>query len=67
MEITLNNQRQFINEGATLHDIVFSQLSEKQNGIAVAVNDTVIPKQYWPLIPLYSNDNILIIKVTQGG
>jgi sulfur carrier protein len=67
MEIILNNQHHFINEGATLQDIVFSQLNEKQNGVAVAVNDNVIPKQNWSTTPLHSNDTILIIKVTQGG
>ena len=67
MEITLNNQIQTITEGVTLLDFVFSQLGEKQNGVAVALNNMVIPKQNWPITTLNSNDQILIIKATQGG
>lgn len=67
MEIILNNQSQIINEGSTLQDIVLAQLGDKQKGVAIAVNNMVIQKQVWPLTILKSNDNILIIKATQGG
>lgn len=67
MEIILNNQSQIINEGSTLQDIVLAQLGDKQKGVAIAVNNVVIQKQAWPLTIVKSNDNILIIKATQGG
>ena len=67
MEITLNNQIHTITESITLLDLVFSQIGEKQNGVAVALNDAVIPKQNWQTTQLNSNDHILIIKATQGG
>jgi sulfur carrier protein len=67
MEIKLNNQTQLINEGSTLHDIVFAQLGEKQKGVAVAINNTVIQKQFWNTTVINQNDSILIIKATQGG
>ena len=67
MEITLNDQLKTVTESATLYDIVFTQLGEKQNGVAVALNNTVIPKPNWQTTKLTSNDNILIIKATQGG
>ena len=67
MDITLNNQTHTITESLTLLDFVFSQIGEKQNGIAVALNNNVIPKQNWQTTQLNSNDNILIIKATQGG
>ena len=67
MEIKLNDQSKTITESTTLYDIVFTQLGEKQNGVAVALNNTVIPKQNWQTTKLKSNDNILIIKATQGG
>lgn len=67
MEIKINNQTQIITSGTTLQTIAFSQLGEKQKGIAIAVNETVIPKSNWEKYIIQSNDNILIIKATQGG
>lgn len=37
------------------------------NGIALAVNETVIPKNEWEKFQLQDNDKVLIIKATQGG
>jgi thiamine biosynthesis protein ThiS len=38
----------------------------KQNGIAIAINNTIIPKQNWHLHYLNETDDILIISATQG-
>jgi len=67
MEILINNQKQSVTENISLQEFVFSQLGDKQKGIAVAINDTVIPKVNWETYLIQSNDNILIIKATQGG
>lgn len=67
MEITLNNQKLIISEEESLQDLVFAQLGEKQNGIAIAVNNAVVPKKDWSSTHLNENDSILIIKATQGG
>ncbi|MCZ8286210.1 MAG: sulfur carrier protein ThiS [Bacteroidia bacterium] len=67
MEITLNHTPHEVTEHTTLYDIVCSQVGDKQKGIAVAVNDTVIPRATWGWHAVQSNDNILIIKATQGG
>lgn len=67
MNITINNQQFEINNAASLHEVVISQLGEKLNGVAVAVNETVIPKINWGQITLNKNDNVLIIRATQGG
>lgn len=67
MDITLNDQILTIAESTMLSEIVLSQLGEKQNGVAVALNNAVIPKTKWHTIQLKSNDQLLIIKATQGG
>lgn len=67
MEITINNQTQSVAEGTTVQAIVSAQLGEKQKGIAVAINNAVIPKQAWEQTLINNNDTILIIKATQGG
>lgn len=67
MEITLNDKTHSVSENTSLYEIVFSQLGDQQKGVAVAVNDTVIPKSNWEKHILQSKDHILIIKATQGG
>lgn len=67
MEIKINNQLQSVDEQSTLQSVVFLLLGEKQKGIAVALNDTVILKNNWSETKLRSNDHVLIIKATQGG
>lgn len=67
MEITLNDKKHSVTENSSLYDLVFAQMGDKHKGIAVAVNDTVIPKSQWENHIIKSNDQILIIKATQGG
>ncbi len=66
MEITVNNEVKTINDDAlvSLLDVV---LGEKTKGIAVAVNQTIVPKADWGKTSLNANDAVLIIKATQGG
>lgn len=37
------------------------------NGIAIAINGTVVKKTDWSLRVLQNSDEVLIIKSTQGG
>lgn len=67
MEIILNNQKKVISEGTSLEELVYAQLGEKQKGIAVAVNNTVVQKDAWPTQKIKPNDSILIIQASQGG
>lgn len=66
MEIKLNNQKKTISS-SKLQDLLHEVLGEKTKGTAVAVNDTVVLKTDWPNFELKQNDNVLIIKATQGG
>ncbi|HWW38579.1 MULTISPECIES: sulfur carrier protein ThiS [unclassified Pedobacter] len=67
MKIKINNQEKEIAEHTTLQNIVFGHLGDKQNGTAVAVNNSVIQKSLYESYQLKANDDILIIKATQGG
>lgn len=58
----------------TKHDLDLKFLSElterlgiKSTGIAMAVDDTVIPKSEWSTFQVSENDKITIIQATQGG
>ena len=68
MELTINNQlRRFPEQNLSIQDLMNIEMAEKQSGIAVAVNNTVIPKVHWANHNLSSSDSILIITATQGG
>ena len=67
MEILINNQKHTVVEDITLQTIANTQLGSKQKGVAIAINETVIPKSNWETQFIQSNDHILIIKATQGG
>lgn len=67
MEIILNNQTKEIGSQHSLQYLLNNWVGEKQKGIAVAVNDTVIPKSTWEKYFLNEKDNVIIIKATQGG
>lgn len=67
MTIILNNHPKEVAEATTLESIVNTELGSKRNGIAVGVNNTVIPKTQHDSYIVQPNDAILIIKATQGG
>ena len=67
MEIIVNNQPQTVSENASVQSLAEELLGDKQKGVAIAVNDTVVTKTQWAATFLKANDNIIIIKATQGG
>ena len=67
IKIKVNNNFQSIESQTFLSDFIANLLSNQTNGVAVALNDEVVEKTAWSKVELKSNDNILIIKATQGG
>lgn len=43
------------------------RLKISPNGIAIAINDRVIPKVSWDVHTLHENDRLTIIRAAQGG
>lgn len=66
MNLTVNNNSHIIDESTTI-DKLIEQLNIDSKGIAIAVNLTVVSKENWNKTALKENDNITIIKATQGG
>ena len=64
--VTVNQDTKNISATASL-DKLLEQLNISLVGIAVAVNNQIITKQNWANTSLHQNDNITIIKATQGG
>lgn len=68
MELKINNQtKQFASNSLTVQELLDLEIPIKQNGIALAINNTVIPKSDWNFHPIKETDDILIISATQGG
>ena len=68
MELKINNQtKTFALDSLTVQALLDLEIPNKQNGIALAINNTVIPKQDWDSHKLNETDDILIISATQGG
>jgi len=67
MEIIFNNHPRQIEAKSSILIALNNLIGDKQKGIAVAVNETVVPKAQWDSYELKHNDNVLVIKATQGG
>ncbi len=68
MELKINNQtKYFATDNLTVQALLDLEIPEKQNGIALAINNTVIPKSHWNSHLIKETDDILIISATQGG
>ena len=67
MQISVNNAPLQVSEEANLKDVVESMDLQSTDGIAVAVNQEVIPRGGWESQVLQPDDAVLIITATQGG
>jgi len=67
MEITVNHQTYQVADVCSIEQMLNIVLPLTQSGIAVAINEVIIPKKTWSSELIKSNDQILIIKATQGG
>jgi len=68
MELKINQQiKQFNAESLSVQSLLDLEIPNKQNGIAVAINSTVVPKIRWNEFFVQETDEILIISATQGG
>jgi sulfur carrier protein len=65
MEITLNGERRE-HAGATLGALV-AQLGIRRDGIAVALNDDVVPRAQLETTALQDGDRVEIIVAVAGG
>ncbi len=64
--VKVNQEEHQFLDNVTLLTLV-ADLKIATNGIAIAINQSIIKKENWSEQLLQNNDNILIIKATQGG
>ncbi len=68
MKIKVNGKEEVLGSAMKLSEYVSISLNGKEpRGIAVAVNDFIIPKQKWETVIINENDAIEIVHAVQGG
>lgn len=66
MKVQVNNKEVETISGSTLTQLT-AQLELPVRGIAIAVNNKMIPRTEWERFALHENDNLVIIKAACGG
>ncbi|MEP2026392.1 MAG: sulfur carrier protein ThiS [Reichenbachiella sp.] len=67
MKIKLNDIELHLTEKSQLTALLKANNLYHESGIAVAINEEIMPRQTWEQYQVQENDNILIITATQGG
>ena len=68
MKIVINNEKREVPRQTNILELL-SLLSVKadQPGMAVAVNQKVVPRKVWETTLLNDQDDVLLIRASQGG
>ena len=66
IEIKINDESKIIDDSTSLENLVNQTLNDHK-GLAVAINNSVVPKGEWERTALKPNDKVLFIRATQGG
>lgn len=65
--IRLNDEPRLIRAGTSVLDLLAALDLAERKGLAVAINGSVVPRTSWPDRVLIENDQVLVIRATQGG
>ena len=66
-EVSINQQKFQVPEDGCLADVLPLLRIMQADGIAIAVNETVVPRPEWAEHRLLEGDRIFVIRATQGG
>lgn len=66
MKVQVNNKEMEINISTTVGQLA-DKLELPSAGVAVAVNNQMLPRAEWSASMLQENDNIVVIKAACGG
>ena len=68
MNLVLNGRPATVAGPATVADLLARQRrARRPHGLAVAVNETVVPRDDWAARPLCEGDVVEIVTAVQGG
>ncbi|HVU95107.1 MAG TPA: sulfur carrier protein ThiS [Puia sp.] len=66
-EVSINQQKFQFPENGCLADVLPLLQIVQSDGIAIAVNEAVIPRSQWAGWRLREADRVFVIRATQGG
>ena len=66
-EVSINQQKFQLPEDVFLADVLPLLRIMRADGMAIAVNETVIPRSEWAGYRLREGDRVFVIRATQGG
>lgn len=67
MTIYINEKQHTLDKAISVQTVVSEVLQLQMGGIAVAINDCVVPRSTWATTLLNENDKLLVIKACSGG
>ncbi len=67
MTIRVNDKPRSFADAATLTHLLGELGLAERRGIAIAINDAVVPRSRWTSHALSDGDRVLVIQATQGG
>lgn len=66
ISVRINGETQEFDQPLTVREIL-SDLAIKEGTVAIAVNESVVPKAEWDKILIQDGDRVEIIRVVAGG
>jgi sulfur carrier protein len=66
VRLTVNGLPQLTEADTTLAELI-TAISDRETGIAVAVNSEVVPRSSWPRTSLSEGDRVDVVTAVQGG
>lgn len=66
IELTVNDEPRRLPAGTNLGRLV-DEIGCGRRGVAVAVNEEVVPRSAWDTTPLDAGDRVEILRAAQGG
>jgi sulfur carrier protein len=67
MQISINNNFTEIQVTTSVSELVDNILQLNPAGMAIAINDSIVPRHLWEKTILQVNDKVLVIKACSGG
>ncbi len=67
VEVTINQQTFQLSDESGLDEVLALLRIGQADGIAIAVNEAVIPRGEWGRYVLRERDRVFVIRATQGG
>lgn len=66
MKIKVNNKEMELPEDSSLQQVA-QTLVLPEHGVAMAVNNRMVPRAEWPTYTVHENDSLVVIKAACGG